>query len=260
MKESIKTGYWAVMAVLLIAGLVFFSPVLVTILRSFRFGGSFLSLGQYGELLITNYTFLRFFWNSAFYALTITAACIILSFPLGFLFARISFFGRDTLFFVYIIAMMLPFQATLLPNYIQIRDFALLNTPLALVLPLAFSPFAVFMFRQFIKSIPSDILDYATLDTSSAIMILWHIVLPQVRTAVIALSVIVFCESWNMVEPVLIFAAKNPDIHPLSVTMGDLPSDVSFSAATVYMVPILFLFLLFKKTLSSAIERFRWGG
>ena len=61
-----------------------------------------------------------------------------------------------------------------------------------------------------------------------------------------------------MVEPVLLFAAKNPEIHPLSVTLGDLPEAVSFSAAAVYMIPILFLFLLFKETLASSMERFRW--
>jgi multiple sugar transport system permease protein len=216
-------------------------------------------LGQYEELLITNYTFLNHFWNSVFYASGITVSCIILSFPLGFLFAKVKLPGRDILFFVYIIAMLLPFQATLLPNYIQLRDFGLLNTPMALILPLTFSPFAVFLFRQFIKSVPSELLDCAVLDTSSAVKILWYAVLPHLRSAIAALSILVFCESWNMVEPVIIFAAHNPDIHPLSVTLGDLPSDVSFSAAAVYMIPILFLFLLFKDKLASSMEKFRWS-
>ena len=141
----------------------------------------------------------------------------------------------------------------------ELRDFGLLNTPAALVLPLAFSPFAVFLFRQFIKSVPQEILDYTVLETSSAFNILRYAVFPYVKPAAAALAVLLFCESWNMVEPVLIFAAKNPDIHPLSVALNDLPAPVSFSAASVYMIPILFLFLLFKETLASSMERFRWG-
>ncbi|MCL2030261.1 MAG: carbohydrate ABC transporter permease [Oscillospiraceae bacterium] len=258
MKKS--TDSRGVTIALLLAGLVFITPVLLTLLLSLRFEGGFPTWRQYEELLITNYTFLRFFWNSMGYSLAITLLCVLISFPLGFLFAKVRFWGRDTLFLVYIIAMLLPFQATLLPNYIQLRDFDLLNTPMALILPAVFSPFAVFLFRQFIKSVPSELIDYTMLETSSAFLILRYAVFPQIRPAAAALSVIVFCESWNMIEPVLIFAAKNPDIHPLSVRLGDLPPPVFFSAASVYMYPILLLFLLFKEILAASMKRFRWDG
>ena len=245
-------------AAMLPAGVIFISPVLVTLALSLFYEGRFPTVGQYGELLITDYTFLRYFWNAMLYALGITVVCVILSFPLGFLFAKVRFPGRDALFFIYIIAMMLPFQATLLPNYIQLRDFGLLDTPMALVLPLVFSPFAVFLFRQFIKSVPSELLDYTTLETSSPFQILRYAVFPQVKPAAAALAVMVFCESWNMVEPALIFASKNPEIHPLSVKLGELPAPVSFSASSVYMFPVLILFLLFKETLSDSMGRYRW--
>jgi multiple sugar transport system permease protein len=260
MGKSTEKARFAKKAAMMAAGAVFIAPVAVTLLRSLNFEGRFPSLGQYGELLITDYTFLKYFWNSTFYSLGITAVSIILSFPTGFLFAKVRFPKRDALFFVYVIVMMLPFQATLLPNYIQLRDFGLLDTPLALVLPLAFSPFAVFLFRQFIKSVPTEFLESALLDTSSAVKILMYVVLPQIRSATAALAVLVFCESWNMVEPVLIFAAQNPDIHPLSVRLSDLPQPVSFSAAMVYMIPVLFLFLIFKEALAFSLERFRWDG
>jgi multiple sugar transport system permease protein len=242
------------------AGFAFGSPVFVTLFRSFLFEDRFPTGWQFGALLITNYTFLRYFWNSVGYSLVITAVCIILSFPHAFLFAKIRFWGRDFLFFMYIIAMMLPFQATLLPNYIQLRDFNLLNTPAAIILPLSFSPFAVFLLRQFMKSIPQELLDYTTLETSSPFHILRYAVFSQLKPAVVALAVLIFCESWNIVEPVLIFTAKNQGIHPLSVRLGDLPDNISFSAATVYMVPILLLFLLFKDILTASMERFRWSG
>ena len=240
------------------AAVFFAGPVLALLALSFRFEGKFPTLAQYGELLITNYTFLRFFWNSLLYASIITVLCVAISFPLGFLFAKVRFPGRDALFYVYVILMMLPFQTTVLPNYIQLRDFGLLNTPYALVLPLAFSPFAVFMFRQFTKSLSSDQIDSALLDTSSVLTLLRHVVFPHVKSAAAAMAVIIFCESWNMVEPVLMFAAKNPQIHPLSVTLGDLPQSVSYGAAAVYLLPIVFLFMLLKDSLASSVELFRW--
>ena len=246
-------------ALLLFIGIIYVAPIGMTIIQSFSEDGAFPSFGQYDELLVTNYTFLGYFWNSMGYSLSISAVCVFVSLPLGFLFAKVRFWGRDALFFLYIIAMMLPFQATLLPNYIQLNDFGILNTPLALFLPLAFSPFAVFLFRQFIKSVPSELIDYTTLETSSTVRILRYAVFPQIRPAVTALFVMVFCESWNMVEHALIFAANNPDIHPLSVRLGDLPENVTFSAATVYMFPALMFFMLFKETLAASLKRFRWG-
>jgi len=243
---------------LILAGLVYVCPVLVTFVLSLRFEDGFPTVEQFYELLITNYTFLQYFWNSMYYSLCITALCIVFSFPLGFLFAKVKFPGRDAIFFIYIVAMMLPFQTTLLPNYIQLRDFGLLDTPAALVLPLAFSPFAVFLFRQFMKSVPQDVIEYTTLVTSSPFQILRYAVVPHVKPAIAALAVIVFCESWNMIEPVFIFASKNPEIHPLSVTLGDLPADVSFSAATVYMFPILMLFMLFKEALADSMKEYKW--
>jgi multiple sugar transport system permease protein len=248
-----------VKAATILMGLVFISPVLFTLVLSLNFEGVFPTLRQYGELLITNFTFLNHFWYSVFYSLIITIVCIILSFPLGFLFAKLQFPFKNSIFLLFIIAMLLPFQATVLPQYIQLRDFGLLGTPVALIIPAVFSPFAVFLFCQFIKQVPTDVLEYTTLVTSSPIRILWHAVLPQVRPAVFALSVMVFCESWNMMEPVIFFAIRNPGIHPLSVRLGDLPEPVAFSAATVYMVPVLFLFLLFKEALAESMGRFRWG-
>jgi len=252
-----KTGK-PLLIVLLLVAIVFAAPVIMTVALSLPFGGQRVSLGQYAELLITNYTFLRFFWNAALYAVCITLGCVALSFPLGFLFAKVKFPGRDAIFFVYIIVMMLPFQATLLPNFIQLKDWGLMNTVWALILPAAFSPFAVFLFRQVMKSIPNELIEYTLLETSSTMKLLRHIIFPQTRPAVVALSIMVFCESWNMVEQAMLFAYDAPQLHPLSVVLPLLPGDVTYAAATVYMFPILILFFLCKEALSSAMEHFHW--
>lgn len=244
--------------ILTILAAAYVFPVVLTIVNSLRYSGSAFTLRQYGEFFFTNHTAMLYFWNSALYAGAITAVSIIVSFPLGFLFAKVRFRGRDALFFVFVVVMLLPFQATLLPNYIQLRDMKLLNTPLALMLPMMFTPFAVFLYRQFITAIPNELLEYATLETSSVIKLLRHVVMPQLKAPISALAVLIFCESWNMVEQAIIFASEAPDIMPLSVVLTRLPEDVVFAGATIYMYPVLVVFLLFRETLQKAMEKFRW--
>ncbi len=244
--------------VLVILAAAYVFPVLVTIMKSLQYGGRIVTLRQFSELFITNNTVMRFFWNSVLYAGVITIVCIIVSFPLGFLFAKVTFRGREFLFFVFIIVMLLPFQATLLPSYIQLRDMKLLHTPYALMLPMMFSPFAVFLFRQFIVGIPNDILEYTSLETSSVFQIFRYVVIPQLKEACAALAVLIFCESWNMVEQAIIFASEAPEIMPLSVTLTLLPQDVKYAGATMYLYPVLLVYLLFRDTLQESMEKFKW--
>ena len=241
-----------------LAALVFAAPVVVTIAMSFRFGSAIITVRQFWELLITNNAILRHFWVSALYASVITVICVTISLPLGVLFAKMRFRGKDALFFVYILVMMLPFQATLLPNFIQLRDLDLIGSPSAIILPMIFSPFAVFLFRQFIKGIPDELLEYTLLETKSVFRMLWHIIIPQAKPAIITLSVLIFCESWNIVEQALLFLPDNLGFMPLSVMLSQLPENVAFAGATMYMVPIIAVFFLFRDYLQRVMIKFRW--
>ncbi len=239
-----------------IFAILFVIPVISTAVKSFSFEGK-TGLSQYWELFVTNFTYLDFFWNSVLYATAITVVCIAVSLPLGFLFAKVNFWGRDSLFFVFILVMMLPFQATLLPNYIQIRDFKMLNTPFALTVPMMFSPFAVFLLRQFMKTIPNDLIDYTLLETSSVIKTFRYAVLPQIKPAIVSLAILIFCESWNMVDQALIFSMENDKIMPLSVILSEIPENVRYAGGTVYMFPIIMLFVMFRETLEESMEAYK---
>ena len=253
-----KRNAFALLRLIILAALaaVFVIPVVSTAVKSLSFEGR-IGLGQYWELFVTNFTYLDFFWNSVIYASAITAVSIAVSLPLGFLFAKIKFKGRDGLFFVFILVMLLPFQATLLPNYIQLRDFKMLNTPLALTLPMMFAPFAVFLLRQFMKTIPNDLIDCTLLETSSVIKTFKYAILPQIKPALVSLAILIFCESWNMVDQALIFSMENGEILPLSVVLGDLPENVRYAGGTVYMFPIIMLFVVFRETLEESMEAYK---
>jgi len=243
--------------IIIMLGTVYVLPIAISFVKSLSYEDDVFTLKQFWELFTTNYTYFNYFWNSMLYATVTMAVCLIISFPLGFLFACVKFRGRDILFFAFIVVMLLPFQATLLPNYIQLRSFHMLNSRWALMLPMFFSPFAIFMFRQFMKSIPKELLEYAFLETSSVLAIFRHVVFPQVKTAICALAILIFCESWNMVEQALIFTTENERIAPLSVILSEIPENVSFAGATVYIYPILVLFLIFKETISESMEKYK---
>lgn len=239
-----------------IFALLFVIPVISTAVKSFSFEGR-IGLKQYWELFATNFTYFDFFWNSVIYAAAITVVCIAISLPLGFLFAKVNFKGRDSLFFVFILVMMLPFQATLLPNYIQLRDFKMLNTPLALTVPMMFSPFAVFLLRQFMKTIPNDLIEFTLLETSSVVKTFRYAILPQIKPAIVSLAILIFCESWNMVDQALIFSMENDKIMPLSVILSEIPENVKYAGGTVYMFPIIMLFVMFRETLEESMEAYK---
>ena len=253
-----KVRFSAVLRLVVLTALavLFVIPVVSTAVKSLSFEGK-VGLGQYWELFVTNFTYLDFFWNSVIYASAITAVSIAVSLPLGFLFAKVKFKGRDGLFFIFILVMLLPFQATLLPNYIQLRDFNMLNTPLALTLPMMFAPFAVFLLRQFIKTIPNDLIDCTLLETSSVIKTFRYAILPQIKPALVSLAILIFCESWNMVDQALIFSMENDKIMPLSVVLGELPENVRYAGGTVYMFPIIMLFVMFRETLEESMEAYK---
>lgn len=258
MTYTVKKRISNILRILIIAmfALIFAYPVIMTAIKSFVYNGK-IGLEQYWQLFVVNYTYLDFFWNSVTYATVTTVVCITISIPLGYVFAKIPFKGREALFFLFIVVMMLPFQATSLPNYIQLRDFGMLNTRYALTVPMMFSSFAVFLLRQYMKNIPNELIDCTMLETNSVFKTFRYAVLPQIKPAIVSLAILIFCESWNILEQALIFSMDNDEIMPLSVVLSELPQDVSFAGGTVYMFPVLALFVLFRETLESSMEEYK---
>lgn len=238
--------------------IVYFLPVAGNFIQSVVYRDEIFTYKQYADLFINNYPYFKFFWNSVGYAVISASFGILFAIPIGFLFAKFKFKFRDAFFFAYIVVLMMPFQAVMLPGYIMFRDMNILNTRYVLMLPIVFSPIAVFLLRQFMKEIPDEMIDSARLETTSAVMMLWHIVLPQIKPAIITLFIILFCESWNMVEQALTYAPQNVDIMPLSVMLEALPQEILFSGTSVYLFPIIILFLLTEETLYKGMEQYRW--
>lgn len=215
---------------------------------------------QYYMLMIENYRFFIFFWNSVLYAFIITAMTVVVAVPAAFVLAKIQFRGRDMLLFLYIIIMMMPFQVTLVPNYIQLRDLGLLNTIWSIILPAAFSSFSVFLLRQYFLSFPDQIIESARLETNSVINILLRIVVPMSKPAIAALMIVTFAECWNLIEQPYIFLI-NKNLYPLSLVFGDLIKELpelTSSAAVIYITPVCIMFFLYKEFIASSLGKMKW--
>ena len=134
---------------------------------------------------------------------------------------------------------------TLVPNYLVSDWLGVLNTRWAIILPGTFAPFSVFLLTKFMRLIPNSLIEAAKLDGSSEWQIFKNICLPQCRSALYSIAILVFIDYWNMVEQPLVLM-KDSAMHPLSVFLSQINTGdigLAFAVGTVYMVPTILMFL-----------------
>lgn len=203
------------------------------------------SFSQYFTVLLKSPDFLYKFWNSVILVAPIVLVQLMVASVAAYGFTRWRGKVRDTIFFAYVILMLMPYQVTLVPNYLVSDFLGLLNTRWAIILPGAFAPFSVFLLTKSMRRIPVSLIESAKLDGAGEWHIFWNICLPQCRSALYSIAILVFIDYWNMVEQPLILL---PDAsqQPLSVYLSQINAGeigIAFAAAVVYMVPGLLMFL-----------------
>ena len=203
------------------------------------------SFSQYFTVLLKSPDFLYKFWNSVILVAPIVLAQLMVASVAAYGFTRWRGKIRDTIFFAYVILMLMPYQVTLVPNYLVSDFLGLLNTRWAIILPGAFAPFSVFLLTKSMRRIPASLIESAKLDGAGEWHIFWNICLPQCRSALYSIAILVFIDYWNMVEQPLILL---PDAsqQPLSVYLSQINAGeigIAFAAAVIYMVPGLLMFL-----------------
>ena len=252
-KKRIFTGI--LFAALLLAGIVFLVPVVLTIIGSFLIGGT-VSVTGYRELFFDCFPFYRMFWNSVLYSVGITIGAIVIAVPAAFAFKFAKFPGKNALYVLYIVLMMMPLQVMILPNYIGLRDMRLLNTPFAILLPLLFSPLAVVVFHQYLKECDVQVVEAARLETNSALRILWNCIVPQIKVCVFAVGLLIFAETWNLVEQPLLYLEddKWKNLSLLFSEADRYEAEVLLPAAVLFMVPVLLWYLLFHNELRKGLK------
>lgn len=203
------------------------------------------SFSQYSTALIKSPEYLDKFWNSVILVIPIVLLQVGTAALAAYSFTRYRGKFKSFLFFFYVILMLMPYQVTLVPNYLVSDWLGILNTRWAIIFPGTFAPFSVFLLTKFMRRIPVSLIEAAKLDGAGEWQIFSKICLPQCRSALYSIAILVFIDYWNMVEQPLILL-PNMDKQPLSVFLSTINAKeigLAFAVATIYMIPSLLLFL-----------------
>jgi multiple sugar transport system permease protein len=200
---------------------------------------------QYKTFLLESPEYLYKFWNSVFLVVPIVVFQVAVAALAAYGFAIYRGRGRELLFFGYIVLMLMPYQVTLVPNYLVAKFLNILDTRWAIVLPGIFTPFSVFILTKTMRRIPLALREAASLDGANEWQIFTKIYLPQCKSALYSVVILVFIDYWNMVEQVLVLLTDT-DKQPLSVFLSQINTgevSLAFAVATIYMIPAVLLFL-----------------
>lgn len=238
--SEISANYGSVFAVNENGGKVYIAEKV-----NLKFIPDMVSFSQYITVLFKSPEYLLKFWNSVILAGPIVVFQLTVAALAAYGFARYSGKIRSIIFFSYVILMLMPYQVTLVPNYLVAEWLKLLDSYWAIWLPGIFSPFAVYLLTKFMKRIPYSVIEAAQIDGAGEWQIFRRICLPLCKGALCSAAILVFIDYWNMVEQPLILLS-DAETHPLSVFLSKINAGdvgLAFAVATIYMVPSLLIFL-----------------
>ena len=213
------------------------------------------TLSQYAELLLESPVYLNMFWNSVIITVPVVLGQIIVSTLAAYAFTVLKFKGKELLFFLYIIVMLLPLQVTMMPNFIVADWFNITDSYLAIILPGIFNPFGVFLLRQYMKSMPDAYMEAAQIDGAGHGRILLCIIIPMIKPGIITAAMLTLLDYWNLVDQAIIFI-QDPEKQPLSTFLAQInngETGLAFAGSCFYAVPMFLVLLCGKDHLKQGI-------
>jgi multiple sugar transport system permease protein len=214
---------------------------------------------------VTVMPFGRFYLNSLIVTTGVTLLQLLTSSLAAFAFARMRFPGRNALFLLYLATLMIPFQVTMIPNFIVVRALGWYDTYQALILPPAFSAFSTFLLRQYFLGIPRDLDEAARLDGATSLRIWWQVIMPLAGPAIAALATFVSLNSWNdFLWPLII--TNSPEMRTLPVGLstfqGQFKTDwnLLMAGSVIAMVPVLLVYIIGQRWFIRGITLSGLGG
>jgi multiple sugar transport system permease protein len=199
----------------------------------------------------------RWLENSLVVAISTVLLSVSLSALTGYVFAKKQFIGSRSLFFLILATMMLPSQVTMIPLYLMVRKVHLYNTYAGMIIPMIASPFGVFLMRQFMQSIPNELIDAAKIDGASELGVFLRVVVPLAGPALSALSIFTFFNAWNNFMWQLLMASDNRMMtlpvgvaYLSQVPLGDkvlIDQGLLMAGGTFGAIPMIIFFILFQR-------------
>jgi multiple sugar transport system permease protein len=214
---------------------------------------------------VTVMPFGRFYLNSLIVTTGVTLLQLLTSSLAAFAFARMRFPGRNVLFLLYLATLMIPFQVTMIPNFLLVRTLGWYDTYQALILPPAFSAFSTFLLRQYFLGIPRDLDEAARIDGATSLRIWWQVILPLAGPAIAALATFVSLNSWNdFLWPLIITNSPTMRTLPvgLSTFQGQYKTDwnLLMAGSVIAMVPVLLVYIIGQRWFIRGITLSGLGG
>lgn len=195
---------------------------------------------------------LRYVWNSVYVASVVTIANVFLCSLAGYAFAKHRFWGRDKIFLILLGSLMIPWQVNIISGFILMRKLGWLNSYNSLIIPAMAGVFGIFLCRQFIMSIPDDLVDAAKIDGCSEWAIYRLVILPLIKPVLATLAIFTFLQQWNnFIWPLIVINSSSMRTLPLALSVLNGQFGTRFAiimaGAVVATAPMLVAFLLFQK-------------
>ena len=266
--RSVRTTLFYLL--LVVIALIFITPYLFSVFAAFKPLNSILAQSPWRpptpptldnfKTIFTQYDFGRYLANTLIVTVILTAGQVTFSMMGAYAFARMSFPGRDPLFWLYLTTLMVPNIVTLVPLYVLFAHSHLLNTYWAIFLPYVLGvPYSVFLMRQYFMTIPKEVMEAARLDGCSESRILWRIVVPISRPIIITATLLAFVFGWNNFLWPLIVTNSN-SLQVLTVAIANFNSNFSvqwnliLAGALVALIPMVVLFAIFQTHIVNSIS------
>lgn len=194
----------------------------------------------------------RFFLNSAMVSIGDVLLVVFFGALGGYAFAQLPFPGRNLIFYLLLGGLMIPFEVLIVPLFVVIVRIHWVNTYQGIILPMAAAPLGLFIMRQFLLSMPAELLDAARIDGSSEFGIFWRVVLPLAKPALAALSTLTFLGAWNaFLWPLIATTKESLRVLPLAIALLQLQFTgiygMMMAMATLTFVPPLIMFVVFQR-------------
>ncbi|MCL1794079.1 MAG: ABC transporter permease subunit [Oscillospiraceae bacterium] len=235
----------ALKIMLLVFAVMIFSPVFLLIFTSVYKDGVFGFFGHIRFLLLSDHFYLGL-KNSFLYAFVISTGQLVPMILMSFVFSKFKFKFKKTLYVLYAVILLIPFQVLMLQNYYVLSLLKMTNRKIAVYATQIFLPFGVIYFTQYLNTLPDNIIEAAQLDGASTAKIVFKIILPMAKKMISVIFFLSFADGWNIMEPVIMFITDSGDF-PLSVMMREAIEQKSnyLSIAGIFCVlPLIIFFAL----------------
>ncbi|MCL2200203.1 MAG: carbohydrate ABC transporter permease [Defluviitaleaceae bacterium] len=208
------------------------------------------------ELLLDTPQFFVMFWNTFRLVIPSVLGQLVVGAPAAWALSRFRFRGRRVLTTVYIALMLMPFQVTMVPNFLVIDRLGLMDSVFAVILPFAFSAFPVFIMLKGFDAVPRALLEAASIDGAGALRTFWSVGLPLGTPSILAALVLGFLEVWGAIEQPMTFLS-DPATWPLSLFLPQIVAEelgLAMVASLLMLLPAVLFFLFGQKYLELGIQ------